>query len=114
MSVATKDDLKQQEATKHYDELLVAVEQYGSAAEREERINESVGKVLAGLTELDWEMRAWITASDLACKAEELRLEYGFSTEAVRVEPWPPQPIFRKFKQQLTKLIRFQGTPHRF
>ena len=111
MSVATKHDLKQQEASKRYDELLVAVEQYGSAAEREERINESAGKVLAGLAELNREMQDYIAASDLACKAEELRLEYGFSTEAVRVEPWPPQPIFRKFKGLLTKLIRLQSTP---
>jgi len=94
--------------------LLVAVDEYGSAAEREERINESAGKVLAGLAELDQEMQEYITVSDLACKAKELRLEYGFSTEVVKVEPWAPQPIFRKFKQQLTKLIHLQSTPHRF
>ncbi len=114
MSVVTKLDPKQQEAAKRYGELLAAVEEYGSAAEREERINESVGKVLAGLAELDQEMQEYITTSELACKAEALRLEHGFSTEAVRVDPWPPQPIFRKFKGLLTKLIRLQGTSHRF
>ena len=110
MGVATKHDPKHEEATKSYDELLVAVDEYGSAAEREERINESVGKVLAGLTELDREMHAWIIACKFAQEAEVLRLEYDFTAEVIKVEPWLRQPIFREFKQLLTKLIRLEST----
>ena len=107
--MATKPT-KHEEVFERYDELLAAVDEYGNADERTERINESVGKVLAGLTELDREMHAWIIACKFAQEAEVLRLEYDFRAEVIKVEPWPRQPIFREFKQLLTKLIRLEST----